>query len=93
VPTPLLQLKGLPWKPETPNFVNHTIILEYIQSVATKRDLEKEVLYNTRVERVWKERGKWQVQSTTLTETEVEGLRKTQTVRVRDAASIQPCVV
>ena len=84
MPTTLMELKGLPWNPGTPEFVNHAIIVEYIQSVAKKRDVEKDVLYDTRVEHVWKEEGRWLVRSTTLVETANGRVRKVRSIRVSD---------
>ena len=85
VPTTLMQLKGLPWNPGTPEYVNHAIILEYIQSIAQKRDLEKDVLYNTRVEHILKEDRRWLVRSITLTKTRCETVRKVPSLKVGDA--------
>ena len=80
-----MELRGLPWNPGVPEYVNHAIIVEYIQSVAKKRDIEKDVLYDTRVEHVWKEKDRWLVQSTTLMKTESKRVRKVRNVRVSDA--------
>ena len=77
-----MELRGLPWNPGTEEFVNHAIIVEYIQSVARKRDLEKDVLYNTRVEHIWKEEDRWLVRSSTLARTTANLVRKAQSIRV-----------
>ena len=82
-----MQLKGLPWNPGTPEYVNHAIILEYIQSIAKKRNLEKDVLYDTRVEYIWKEDSKWLVRSITLTKTKTETVRKVPCLKVGDDIS------
>jgi cation diffusion facilitator CzcD-associated flavoprotein CzcO len=62
----LQQLKGFPWKEGTPDFVNVRAKQEYIQSYSRTFDVEPLIRYNTRVEKLQKIDGKWQVRSTTL---------------------------
>ncbi|MCJ1419398.1 hypothetical protein MMC32_005753 [Xylographa parallela] len=66
VPTPLLAVKGQPWREGTPDFVTHRVLKEYIQNVASKSAAESEYLFNTRVERIWKEDSLWNIRFTTL---------------------------
>ena len=66
VPTPLLAVKGQPWREGTPDFVTHRVLKEYIQNVASKSAAESEYLFNTRVERIWKEGSLWNIRFTTL---------------------------
>ena len=77
-----MELRGLPWNPGTEENVNHAIIVEYIQSIARKRDVEKNALYNTRVERMWKEEDRWFVKSTELIKTESNEVRKVRSIKV-----------
>ncbi|MCJ1288981.1 hypothetical protein MMC34_000512 [Xylographa carneopallida] len=88
VPTPLLAVKGQPWRKGTPDFVNHHVLKEYIQEIALKSAAESEYLFNTRVERVWKEASQWSIQCTTLKHRASGELKKIGFVRKFDAVVI-----
>ena len=76
-----MELKNQPWPPGTEEFASHRIIKEYLQGIAD-RSRADEFFYNTKVERLWKEEGKWQVKSKTLTESPYGELRVTERIRV-----------
>ena len=80
-----MELKGLPWDSGTPEYVSHAIIVEYIQSIAREKDLVNDVLYDTKVEHMWKEKDRWHVQFTTLIEAENSTARKVQSIRVSNS--------
>ncbi|KAE9363774.1 FAD/NAD(P)-binding domain-containing protein [Stipitochalara longipes BDJ] len=65
VSTKLQQLKGFPWKEETPDFVNVRQKQEYIQSYSKYFGVEPLVRYNTRVEKLQKVDGRWKLNSAT----------------------------
>jgi hypothetical protein len=62
----LQELKGFPWKEGTGDFVNVRDKQEYIQSYSKTFGVEPLIRYNTRVEKLQKINGKWQINSTTL---------------------------
>jgi len=66
VSTKLQELKGFPWKEGTGDFVNVRDKQEYIQSYSRAFGVEPLIRYNTRVEKLEKINGKWQLNSTTL---------------------------
>ncbi|MCJ1379607.1 hypothetical protein MMC17_002709 [Xylographa soralifera] len=88
VPTPLLAIKGQPWRKGTPDFVNHRVLKEYIQNVAAKSATESEYLFDTRVERIWKEGPQWIIRSTTLKYRASGEVKKISHVRKFDAVVI-----
>ncbi|MCJ1308192.1 hypothetical protein MMC25_001844 [Agyrium rufum] len=67
VSTPLLAVKKHPWKPGTPDFVGHRVILEYIQGIASSKSLLDAIQFRTRVDLVTKKSGIWTVKTSALT--------------------------
>ncbi|OKL61241.1 hypothetical protein UA08_03109 [Talaromyces atroroseus] len=65
VPTDLLELSLNTWKPNTESFANHRVLAEYIQDTASKTGIAGQTLFNTKVERVNKQDGKWRVETRT----------------------------
>ncbi|MCJ1401790.1 hypothetical protein MMC11_005007 [Xylographa trunciseda] len=88
VPTPLLAIKGQPWKEGTPDFVDHCVLKEYIQNIASKSAAESEYLFNTRVERIWKDGQQWNFLSTTLGHRASGDIRMVAQVRKFDAVVV-----
>ena len=66
ISTRLMRLKLNAWQEGTEDYVKHHVLEEYLQETSRKHGVEDITLYNTRVEHVMKEHGKWQVQTTTL---------------------------
>lgn len=85
VSTRLQQLKGFPWKEGTPDFVNVRDKQQYIQSYSSHFSVEPLVRYNTRVERLRKVDGRWNVNSTTLIR---EGSNKGKQVNEEEEVSV-----
>ena len=82
VSTKLQQLKGFPWKEETPDFVNVRQKQEYIQSYAQHFGVEPLIRYNTRVEELQKIDGRWKVNSSTFSKDGSSGGKKVNAVEV-----------
>ena len=82
VSTPLMKLKDHPWPPGTEHFVNHKVLAAYIQSAAESFGVKKSILFNTRVERIWKEDNMWRVQSSKLS-SDRNGLSLQRHIEVR----------
>lgn len=70
VPTPLLELSISKWKADTADFVNHTVLKDYIQDTAAAHDIPSLTHFNTRVETVTQDAGYWHVQTSTLGKTD-----------------------
>ena len=66
--------------------MNHQFINEYIQDIARDKVIESCFLYNTRVERVWKQDGKWNVQSKTLIDLGSGALKYSKQTHVSETA-------
>lgn len=66
VPTPLLRTTLNPWPDETPDFVSHEILKEYIQDTAKKSGVHEVTLYECRVTNIHKQGLKWKVTWTEL---------------------------
>ena len=70
-----MKLKINSWPIGTEDFVNHRVLNEYIQDTSRKSGVHAKTVYNTRVEKIFKSRSLWQVQTSTLTR-EQGALRK-----------------
>ena len=66
VPTGLMEMTLNSWKPGTPQTVRHNVLAEYIQDTSSKTGVDEITLYNTKVEHVSKEHGKWKLRASTL---------------------------
>lgn len=69
VPTPLLEMSINNWRPDTQDYVNHSILKDYIQDTAAAYDINSLTWFNTRVEHVENDAGYWHVQTSTLSKT------------------------
>ncbi|KAE8351271.1 cytochrome P450 [Aspergillus coremiiformis] len=61
VSTPLMQIKLRAWPEGTPDFVNHRVVKEYIQDIATHTGVHERTVYGARVRHVHKDGETWHV--------------------------------
>lgn len=54
------------WPAETEQIVPHNILAEYIQNTAEKTGVNAVILFNTRVEQVYKEEGSWVIKTSSF---------------------------
>lgn len=59
--TPLLRTKLNAWPEETPPYVNHRVLKEYIQGTSKKAGVDDVTIFGALVTSVYKEGGKWHV--------------------------------
>ena len=69
VSTPLMKTTLGDWPPETPDFVSHNVIEEYIQHISEMNGVVAITKYNTRVENVQKQNEVWKLRTTSLNKT------------------------
>lgn len=72
VSTPLLRTKLNAWPDGTPNYVNHSVLKEYIQDTSSKSGADRVTIFGALVTRVYKDRGEWHVHWSSLHEDPVE---------------------
>jgi hypothetical protein len=77
VPTPLMKLQDHSWKPDTADFVNITVLGEYIQGIAKTAGVADSFKWDTRVVALEKTNGKWHIDSVTLERLNDGSLRRT----------------
>ncbi|MCJ1358550.1 MAG: hypothetical protein MMC33_008550 [Icmadophila ericetorum] len=82
-----MELKNQSWPPGTEEFTSHRVIKLYLQDIADRSGAD-EFLYNTKVEFLWKEEGRWRVRSKTLTRLAGGELRTTKEIRRFDAVVV-----
>ena len=56
------------WTPDTADYVNHRIINAYIQDISRSTKVHDCTVYKTRVEKVSKRGSGWRLQTSTLTQ-------------------------
>ena len=61
IASPLVEISNHAWPVGTPNFINHGVISQYIIDAARVSGLDQHTRFDTRVEQIWKENGKWKV--------------------------------
>ncbi|GES58248.1 pantothenate transporter [Aspergillus terreus] len=61
VPTPLMRVKLGPWPEGTPDYVSHTVMKEYIQTISQSTGVEGVTIYGARVTDVYKKGDAWRV--------------------------------
>ena len=61
-----MKLKTNSWPTGTADFVNHSVLNEYIQDTSRKTGVHPATQYHTRVEKVFKSGKLWRVQTSTL---------------------------
>lgn len=66
VSTRLLRLKLNAWSEGTLDYVNHSVIKEYIGDTARKAGVHKKTLYDTQVEKIEKNGQNWEVTTSML---------------------------
>ena len=66
VGTRLLRTTLGDFPPGTPDFVSHSSLKEYIQSVAKSSGIHGQTLYNTKVENLTKSGKRWKLDAATL---------------------------
>lgn len=54
------------WPAGTEQIVPHNILAEYIQNTAEKTGVNAVILFNTRVEQVYKEEGSWVIKTSSF---------------------------
>ncbi|KAH0336033.1 FAD/NAD(P)-binding domain-containing protein, partial [Aureobasidium melanogenum] len=72
VSTPEMELRTHDWKPETPDFVPHDVLATYIQDTAAANNILPLISFRTRVTRVEKKGGKWEVSTAKLVDEDGE---------------------
>lgn len=66
VSTPLMRVKLGPWPEGTPDYVSHTVMKEYIQTISQRTGVEDATIYGARVTDVYKKGDAWRVHWTVL---------------------------
>ncbi|KAL5355533.1 hypothetical protein BJX96DRAFT_170761 [Aspergillus floccosus] len=66
VPTRLMRVKLGAWPEGTPEFVSHTVMKEYIQTISQSTGVEDATVYGARVTDVYKKGDSWKVHWTVL---------------------------
>jgi hypothetical protein len=66
VGTRLLRTTLGDFPPGTPDFVSHSSLKEYIQSLAERSGIHGKTLYNTKVKNLTKSGKRWKLDATTL---------------------------
>ena len=84
--TRLLETTLNPFPPETPDFVSHNVLKDYIQDTATKTGVDKLTRFNTEVKSLSKSGSKWTVEAVTLS-TKASGNVSRQSVEVMRVAA------
>ncbi|EAW16835.1 putative FAD dependent oxidoreductase [Aspergillus fischeri NRRL 181] len=74
VPTPLMRTKLNAWPSDTPDFVSHVVMKEYIQDTSRKAGVDGVTIYGARVKKLRKQDGGWKVTWSTLREDERSGV-------------------
>lgn len=64
-----MRLRFHSWKQDTPEYVGHASVLEYIQDFAQTHELQKLISFNSRVENIEKRGSRWAVRVWTLKKT------------------------
>ncbi|KAI5263836.1 dimethylaniline monooxygenase [Aureobasidium subglaciale] len=72
VSTPEMKLRTHDWKPDTPDFVTHDVLAIYIQDTAAANDVLFNVSFRTRVNKVEKKGGKWEINVSKLVDDRIE---------------------
>ncbi|PKX90521.1 monooxygenase [Aspergillus novofumigatus IBT 16806] len=61
VSTPLMRTKLRPWPENTPDFVNHRVVNQYIRDIAQSTGVDERAIYSAQVKRIYKSGTKWHV--------------------------------
>ncbi|KEQ95250.1 hypothetical protein AUEXF2481DRAFT_79699 [Aureobasidium subglaciale EXF-2481] len=72
VSTPEMKLRIHGWKPNTPDFVPHDVLANYIQDTAAANDILPSISFRTRVNKIEKKDTKWEVNVSRLVNGEIE---------------------
>ncbi|KAI5203897.1 dimethylaniline monooxygenase [Aureobasidium subglaciale] len=72
VSTPEMKLRAHDWKPDTPDFVTHNVLAEYIQDTADANNVLANISFRSRVNRIEKKEKKWEVNVSKLVNNEIE---------------------
>ncbi|KAE8316432.1 cytochrome P450 [Aspergillus transmontanensis] len=77
VSTPLMRIKLRTWPENTPDFVHHSVVNEYIRDIALSTGVDERTIYGARVEHVYKNGGKWHVNWSVLDDNgSIDGLEE-----------------
>lgn len=68
IATPLLRTTLNDWPENTPDYVNHHVLLEYIQETSKRTGVDKVTEYGALVTKIYKQGQKWQLNWTSLLE-------------------------
>lgn len=87
-----MQLQNQPWPIGTKDYVSHSVLRAYILEAARLSELDRYTRFNTRVERVWKDKGsgKWTVRVQTRTKAGDGRVIVERKIEVRFATVLPP---
>ncbi|KAB8202728.1 hypothetical protein BDV34DRAFT_236765 [Aspergillus parasiticus] len=89
VSTPLMRIKLRAWPENTPDFVHHSVVNEYIRDIALSTGVDERTIYGARVEHVYKNGGRWHVNWSVLDENgSIDGLEERLLISTFDAVVV-----
>jgi len=77
-----MEMKLNQWRLGTAQIVSHKVVAEYIQDTAFKSGVDSCIIYNTRVDHVFKRSNKWYLETITLNTDDLGKCKKTNNVWV-----------
>lgn len=78
-----MRIKLRAWPENTPDFVHHSVVNEYIRDIALSTGVDERTIYGARVEHVYKNGGKWHVNWSVLDDNgSIDGLEERRLISV-----------